>query len=448
MSDDDAIATTAAAAVALPETGGTGAPVARGQDDLPSSQNDSNSGELLEGVVFHRTVRSVYAVVLLAIDDTRKAVVRIQIKDGTLATELRSWCRRTCKIGDLLVLRGHWAQLRHEETSTDWKEERFVVDIYNEADAAQKVRLKEAKHWDMVKCQAWQKRFIAQKNNQETKKRQRVQQQLGESPANKAYRHGGGIGKRKQGEQLANFLIHVVMHKLGAPTPPSSDWATVKPSFHAETLQWLNRGSGVVDAAGGSGHVSMALGLLGIRSTVVDPRENVGKLPGKDRKVYNKAVKNNINRLRGSNMVMLSNSTAEGIPLCGSTVAPYQSLRAWFASKPDGVDTSFRCPDEESVEVCFENHALLQDCSAIIALHPDEATDSIVDMAVKKRVPFAIMPCCVFSRLFPDRRVPDSAQPVRTYDELIEYLVAKDVAIQKTVLPFEGANIALWATFS
>ena len=39
-------------------------------------------------------------------------------------------------------------------------------------------------------------------------------------------------------------------------------------------------GGGIIDAAGGAGHVSLALALRGVRSTVVDPRPNVGKLPG------------------------------------------------------------------------------------------------------------------------------------------------------------------------
>lgn len=81
------------------------------------------------------------------------------------------------------------------------------------------------------------------------------------------------------------------------------------------------------------------------------------------------------------------------------------------------------------------------------ALHPDEATDTIVDVAVQKRIPFMIIPCCVFSRLFPDRRIPNSSQPVCTYDDLIHYLMAKDNTIKKTSLSFDGANVVLWSVF-
>eukprot|EP00957_Ditylum_brightwellii_P192609 14664736-Ditylum_brightwellii.AAC.1 len=55
--------------------------------------------------------------------------------------------------------------------------------------------------------------------------------------------------------------------------------------------QKLSSGSGVIDVAGGSGHVSLALAYMGIPSTVIDPRVNVGRLPSRDRKIYNKALR-------------------------------------------------------------------------------------------------------------------------------------------------------------
>mmetsp|Transcript_32652 Transcript_32652/g.49210 ORF Transcript_32652/g.49210 Transcript_32652/m.49210 type:complete len:180 (-) Transcript_32652:4173-4712(-) len=178
----------------------------------------------------------------------------------------------------------------------------------------------------------------------------------------------------------------------------------------------------------------MALGLSGVRSTVVDPRESVGKLPGKDRKKWKKAIRN------------IAVSTSDGIPLC-QPVVEYETMRAWFANRPDGVDKDHRHPDQDEIGVCDTTHDLLAQCSAIVALHPDEATDNIVDVAVQKRTPFMIIPCCVFSRLFPDRRIPNSSQPVCTYDDLIHYLMAKDNTIKKTSLSFDGANVALWSIF-
>ena len=40
----------------------------------------------------------------------------------------------------------------------------------------------------------------------------------------------------------------------------------------------------------------------------------------------------------------------------------------------------------------------LQTCSLVLGLHPDQATDSIVDFAMHFGKPFAVVPCCVFPR--------------------------------------------------
>ena len=126
--------------------------------------------------------------------------------------------------------------------------------------------------------------------------------------------------------------------------------------------------------------------------------------------------------------------------------------RAWFGTPPE-----VRYDDQVDLPVCgAENNdsndndanQLLSNCRAIAALHPDEATDAIVDTAVRRRIPFVIVPCCVFYRLFPHRRMPNNTdQPVSTYEDLLDYLQAKDPSIQRTLLPFEGANTLLWSIF-
>jgi hypothetical protein len=142
---------------------------------------------------------------------------------------------------------------------------------------------------------------------------------------------------------------------------------------------------GILDAAGGAGHVSLALSLRGIQSTVVDPRPTIGKLPGRDRKVLKKS----------------------------KSKVPFSTYRAWFGSKPKGVDTIYRegrtsletfLPESERSEhnplgvdddgqqlpICSmdSNDKLLPNCAAIVALHPDEATGVIVQTAVQNKIPF------------------------------------------------------------
>jgi hypothetical protein len=41
----------------------------------------------------------------------------------------------------------------------------------------------------------------------------------------------------------------------------------------------------------------------------------------------------------------------------------------------------------------------------VVGLHPDQATDSILHFALEKCKSFAIVPCCVFADVMPERRL-------------------------------------------
>lgn len=91
-----------------------------------------------------------------------------------------------------------------------------------------------------------------------------------------------------------------------------------------------------------------------------------------------------------------------------------------------------------------ENHnRLLTDCSAIIGLHPDQPTEAIVDLALAMGKPFAVVPCCVYPGLFPNRRTR-TGQGVVTYHGFLLYLKAKDPRIRSARLPFKGRNRLLY----
>lgn len=86
-------------------------------------------------------------------------------------------------------------------------------------------------------------------------------------------------------------------------------------------------------------------------------------------------------------------------------------------------------------------------CSCVVGLHPDQATEAILEYAVQRDAPFALMPCCVFPRLFPHRRLQQEdgsqAVPVTSYEELVEYLQQQGRA-ERQVLDFEGANTVVY----
>jgi hypothetical protein len=53
-------------------------------------------------------------------------------------------------------------------------------------------------------------------------------------------------------------------------------------------------------------------------------------------------------------------------------------------------------------------------------MHPDQATGSIVEFAMENYKPFAVIPCCVFPRLFPNRfiREPPTQDDAASFAEL------------------------------
>ena len=56
-----------------------------------------------------------------------------------------------------------------------------------------------------------------------------------------------------------------------------------------------------------------------------------------------------------------------------------------------------------------------------------------------RQLPFALAPCCVFARLFPDREV--DGEGVTTHALLCRWLMAKHPNIRATKLGFGGQSI-------
>ena len=88
----------------------------------------------------------------------------------------------------------------------------------------------------------------------------------------------------------------------------------------------------------------------------------------------------------------------------------------------------------------FTVYETLHSCSAVVGMHPDQATEAIVDFALASGKPFAVVPCCVYSNLFPLRR-DQRGRLVTSYRDFVAYLIAKDPErIGVVELPFEGKN--------
>jgi len=82
----------------------------------------------------------------------------------------------------------------------------------------------------------------------------------------------------------------------------------------------------------------------------------------------------------------------------------------------------------------------MRDASMFVGMHPDQATHPIVDAALRGNKPFAVVPCCVFGDEFQDRICPSTKSYCSNYDELVEYLMSRNIGIANEFLKFSGRN--------
>ncbi|KAJ9081924.1 hypothetical protein DSO57_1009628 [Entomophthora muscae] len=165
-------------------------------------------------------------------------------------------------------------------------------------------------------------------------------------------------------------------------------------------ISYLKSGMGILDIAGGRGEVSFELFTkLGLPVTLVDPR------PRKLSKSQARHLKANPD-----------------------------------ASLPPHIQEFFK--PEDLKWKTQEGYSL------VIGMHPDQATDLIVDYAINSNIPFAIVPCCVFAREFSHRLL--NGLPVTNYSDLLKYLHQKppssyDFEVQICTLDFQGKNKVIYS---
>ena len=155
----------------------------------------------------------------------------------------------------------------------------------------------------------------------------------------------------------------------------------------------------VVDVAGGRGMLGVALSKLGAVNTVVfDPSAH-----GRDSRTTAQRVSSGVTRFR------------------------------------EEVSAGSHSPEVSRV---------MSSASLVVGMHPDEATDDIVFLALQHNLPFAVVPCCVFPSLFAHRRLASGAS-VNTTPELLQYLketaAKQGVQTAVTSLPFKGSNTVLYS---
>lgn len=94
---------------------------------------------------------------------------------------------------------------------------------------------------------------------------------------------------------------------------------------------------------------------------------------------------------------------------------------------PDSEKHNSNNADQEGAGECVTNpdeiFDIIRRAKLIVGFHPDQATEPCMDLAHLLNVPFAICPCCVFPKDFPNRTY--QGEKVTQYDQFIGYLKAK-----------------------
>jgi hypothetical protein len=183
----------------------------------------------------------------------------------------------------------------------------------------------------------------------------------------------------------------------------------------------------ILDVAGGKGELSARLTMChGMNVTMVDPRD--ADIPT----VYLRDV---VPRLPSKWQDRLKERTKVNPNVVQDTVkARFHQLVLYFTN-----ESVVQEPLKSAVERC----------TLMIGVHADSATECIVDVALLHNKPFVVIPCCVFPNLFQQRYLPSNDDgstrvPVRSCEQFCEYLLQKDSRCRKSVLPFDGRNVAIW----
>lgn len=223
---------------------------------------------------------------------------------------------------------------------------------------------------------------------------------------------------------------------------------------------------GVLDVAGGAGALAFDLAhWYGVPCTVVDPVDV--KLTPKQRRIIERRQNDTIamsahhgrpalseitspsatsSPISEDNQDLAMQSSLEEVPGFPSIVRQYRGMFLWngphmdcLASLAQPSTTSSPASAQRFEDPILTIASLVHEASAIVGLHPDGATDALVDAAIAANKPFAVVPCCVFPNTFTARRTCSGGR-VRSHEDLCAYLCGKAPDIQVSALPFEGRN--------
>ena len=218
--------------------------------------------------------------------------------------------------------------------------------------------------------------------------------------------------------------------------------ASVFATWLCETygLQRLQE-EGVLDIAGGRGELAFELSVKRkIPCTVLDPRCPGGGEP--------QSTWHDWHVSRPQRTWFKTEHGIRSYADCQDYVAEKCPLKQCQAPVETAIKAANALKDPNSVSPSeIEDlqgwEDVLKHCAVVVGLHPDQATGGVLELAKLLNRPFAVLPCCTFADIFPERRV--DGRPVRSYDDLIEWLML-ETAAQKDYLMFFGKNLVVFTT--
>ncbi|KAG0243665.1 hypothetical protein B0O80DRAFT_494507 [Mortierella sp. GBAus27b] len=264
------------------------------------------------------------------------------------------------------------------------------------------------------------------------------------------------------------------------------------------TREFLNSGSGVLDIAGGRGDLSWELQTRqGIKSTIVEPRSGKGMRKWQRKWLQKFKATTSISSsneqdtspvqetngdvrtdIAGGNALSheKTDDPEEQEPDDGKDLEGLQDFIPTTLTYPLQMTEPMRIQERLDDQFLTTHQDLVSRASILVGLHPDQATEPIVNAALKTGKPFAIIPCCVFGRDNPHRRLPKLpapispnsdvemttsketeveeheedddndplTRPVTSYDDFVLWLSSLHPDIETTWLNFEGMNRVLF----
>ncbi|KAF9987821.1 hypothetical protein BGZ65_001675 [Modicella reniformis] len=260
------------------------------------------------------------------------------------------------------------------------------------------------------------------------------------------------------------------------------------------TREFLNAGSGVLDIAGGRGDLSWELQTRqGIQATIVEPRPGKG-IRKWQRKWLQKFKADSHTMSSGTGDTQMispvketdNNGVTEDADMrtsSGETPDDHEEQEPDEGKDLEGlkdfIPTTLTYPlqmtEPRRIQALLDDQFLtthqdlINKASILVGLHPDQATEPLVKAAIKTGKPFAVIPCCVFGRDNPHRRLPKSSiqtnakdegtmvqcetitrdkededdpltRPVTSYEDFVTWLSTLHSDIETAWLNFEGMN--------